>query len=604
MKKIFCFTVALLSLVVLLSACGTGTVEETTPAETTAETTVATEPAVTSVDIVRDGKAVFTVIRDEDVDTSAVVVSQSRSVIDSVKKLTGTMLKLETDWVKRGSELDSSTYEILMGVTDYPETKQVMESLNYGECAVRLVGNKIVVFGYTDTTMSHAVSHLNLVLEKSVSEDKKNITVSVEDLEYFKSYDAQMNALPTYEGGVFSGYYKAGNSTNEFIVGNTNPEEYQAYLKKLESNGFTCYTTHQITDNLFATYTNDKYTVTAGYYDYETSARIIIEPLAPAVGLESENVYTPVTTSQITMLGMEFKNSDGSYTSNGLSVLIRLTDGRFIIVDGGFNRAKHSSELMKQLKEQSAGYAKSMKDITIAAWIVTHPHGDHDGLLYGKYSDFMGIKVERILANFLSETELTKANNSDSVGANWGETEGFEYQNVLTAAKALGATIHQVHVGQVFWFADLKMEVLYTIESFGPKVCNALNTTSIVLRMEFGGETVYMSTGDATGNGMEICTKMYGDYMQSDIVQVCHHGYTTWGNDSGMIRAYGVINAPTVLWPQGLHAYPNFKGVSYNAVLFTVPNYKEVYVSGAEGDSVVIPLPYTVGTGIVNRAAG
>ncbi len=577
---------------------------ETTTDTSNTETTLVTEPAVTSVDIVRDGKAIFNVVRDEDVDTAALVVSQSRSIIDQIKSLTGAMPKLNTDWVKRGEQLDSTTYEILMGITDYPETKQVMEELKYGECAIRLVGNKIVVFGYTDTTMAHAVAHLNRVLESAVSEDKKTITVTAQDLEYFKSHDEQMNALPLYEDGIFYSYYKAGNNTSEFIIGETTVEQYREYLKKLEANGFDCYTTHQITENHFATYNSDKYTVTAGYYDYEKSVRLIIEPLAPAVGLKEDNVYTPVTTSQITMLGMEYKGSDGSYTSNGLSVLIRLTDGRFIIVDGGFNRAKHSAELMKHLKEQSAGYAKSMKDITVAAWIVTHPHGDHDGLLYGKYSDFMGIKVERVLANFLSETELTKANNSSSVGGNWGDTEGFEYQNVLTAAKALGATVHQVHVGQVFWFADLKMEVLYTIESFGPKVCNALNTTSIVMRMEFGGETVYLSTGDATGNGMEICTKMYGDYLQSDIVQVCHHGYSTWGNDSGMIKAYRTINAPTVLWPQGMNHYPSHKEKAYNAVLFTVPNYKEVYVSGAEGDSIILPIPYKIGTGITNRAAG
>lgn len=605
-KKILLLALAAVMLLSTLCACGEGgNVEETTVSDTTAETTVATtEPTPTSVDIVADGKPVFKVIRDEDAETSAVVVSQARSILDKIKGLTGAMPKLETDWVKRGSQLDSSTYEILVGVTDYPETKEVMDSLTYGEWAVRLVGNKIVIFGFSDTSMSHAVSRFNRALEKAVSEDKKSITLTAEEINQTDALDAQMSALPQYEGGNFLSYYKAGNNVDEIIIGNTNPDEYKAYLSKLEQNGFTCYTTHQITDNLFATYTNDKYTVTAGYYDYETSARILIEPLAPAVGLKEENVYTPVTTSQITMLGMEFKNNDGSYTSNGLSVLIRLTDGRFIVVDGGFNREKHASELMRHLKEQSAGYVKSNKDITIAAWIITHPHGDHDGMLYGKYSNFMGITVERVMANFLSESELTKAANSASVGGNWSSTEGFEYQKVLTAAKALKATVHQVHVGQVFYFADLKMEVLYTMESFGPKVCNALNTTSIVLRMEFGGKTVYLSTGDATGNGMQICNKMYGDYMQSDIVQVCHHGYGTWGNDSGMIQAYKTINAPTVLWPQGLNAYPTYKTKAYNSVVFEVPNYKEVYVSGAEGDSIILPIPYTIGTGIENRAAG
>jgi hypothetical protein len=103
---------------------------------------------------------------------------------------------------------------------------------------------------------------------------------------------------------------------------------------------------------------------------------------------------------------------------------------------------------------------------------------------------------------------------------------------------------------------------------------------------------------------MEICADMYGDYIQSDIVQVCHHGYSTWGNDAGMIKAYKVVNAPTVLWPQGLHAYPNYKDKAYNKAVFEVPNYKEVYVSGALGDQIVVPLPYTVGTAIEKRVNG
>jgi hypothetical protein len=119
--------------------------------------------------------------------------------------------------------------------------------------------------------------------------------------------------------------------------------------------------------------------------------------------------------------------------------------------------------------------------------------------------------------------------------------------------------------------------------------------------MDIAG-TTYMSTGDATGNGMEICADMYGDYMQSDIVQVCHHGGTTWGNDAGMIKAYKIINAPTVLWPRGMATYQSSKTASRNAVLYTVSNYKEDYVSGAVGDKIILPMPYTVGTATVIRA--
>ena len=604
-RKNVSYLLVVLMLLALLCGCGVETPVETTTAvtsETVADTTTAAPaPEVPAeVNIVENGKAVYTLIRDEDASTSGMEVAQARLIMNQVKELTGATMNLGTDWVKRGQELDSTTYEILVGVTAHPETQEVINSLGYGDWALRLVGNKIVVFGYDISGLSQATSKLITLLKNGVSEDGKSIVLKSEDLNVNGTKSEKLNALPGYEGGQFSSYYAAGANCDEIIIAETNLDQYKAYLTKLESAGYKCYTTHEIAGNHFATYTNDKYTVTAGYYDYETSARLLIEPLAPAVGLKEDNNYTRVTTSQITMLGLEYKKSDGSYASNGLSVLIRLTDGRFIVVDGGFNTAATAKLLVEALKEQSKDYAKNISDITIAAWIVTHAHGDHYGSLLGQASQFKGMNVELILANFLSETERQKGISAYS--GNWSSTEGQDYRNLPAAAKTLGAEVHQVHVGQVYYFADLEMEILYTIESFAPNTCNALNTSSIVTRMKFDDKTTYMSTGDATGYGMEICADMYGDYIQSDIVQVCHHGYTTWGDDAGMIEAYKTINAPTVLWPQGLNAFPNYQNKSYNAVLFTVPNYKEVYVAGYQGDQIIVPLPYTIGTAIEKRA--
>ena len=607
-KKLFALmTVLLLSFALL---CGCGNVEDVTDATTTtvSDTTTAdvaqsTEPAPetpTEWDIVTDGKAVFKLVRDEDADASGMEVAQARIIMNQIKDLTGATMGLGTDWVKRGSELDSTTYEVLIGMTAYPETLEVINSLSYGDWALRLVGNKIVIFGFDHTSLSQATSKFVSLLKNGVSEDGKSIVLQAADLNQTGTKSEQLNALPGYEGGVFYSYYAAGAGCDEIIINETNADQFNAYLKKLESAGYTCYTTREIAGNPFATYTNDKYTINVGYYAYENAARLLIEPLAPAVGLKEDNVYTPITTSQITMLGLEYAKSDGSYASNGLSVLIRLTDGRFVVVDGGFNTAATAQVLVKALKEQSAAYAKTTKDITIAAWIVTHAHGDHYGALIGQTGSFKGMTIERILVNFLSESERQKSISSYS--GNWSTSEGQDYKNIPAVAKALGAEVHQIHVGQVYYFADLEMEVLYTIESFAPKTCNALNTSSTVTRMTFGGDTTYMSTGDATGYGMEICADMFGDYIQSDIVQVCHHGYTTWGDDAGMIEAYKTINAPTVLWPQGLHAYDNYKGKSYNKVLCEVSNYKEVYVSGGQGDQIIIPMPYTVGTGVEIRA--
>ena len=605
-KNVSCLLV-LLMLLALLCGCGDGTVEATTTAanaDTTVESTTAPAPEVPAeISIVENGNALFKLIRAEDAASSGVEVAQARVIMNQVKNSTGVTMGLGTDWVKRGSELDSTTYEILVGMTAYPETAQVVSELGYGDWALRLVGNKIVVFGFDSASLSKATTKLASLLKEGVSEDGKSIVLNTADMNVVETQSQKLNALPGYEGGMFYSYYAAGANCDEIIVKETDLDQYNAYLKKLDAAGYKCYTTNEIAGNHFATYTNDKYTITAGYYAYEDAARLLIEPLAPAVGLESENVYTRVTTSQIIMMGMELTKADGSYTSNGLSVVIRLTDGRFIVVDGGHNNAGVAKEVGDTLREYSAEYRKANEAPVVAAWIVTHAHGDHYGALLNHYRAMGDIKIERFLVNYLSESERQKSMNSAEYGKNW-DNDGAQYNVTPAVAKYFGAEIHQVHVGQVYYLADLKMEILYTIESFAPNTCNALNTSSTVMRMEFDGKTTYMSTGDATGYGMEICADMYGDYIQSDIVQVCHHGYSTWGDDAGMIEAYKVINAPTVLWPQGLHAYPNYKDKAYNKVVFEVPNYKEVYVSGALGDHIIVPLPYTVGTAIEKRVNG
>ena len=135
-KKYFALLLSVLMLMALLCGCGeTADVPDTTTADTSVDitTTAPVEEAPKELNIVTDGKAVFTLIRDEDADSAGVEVAQARVIMNKVKDLTKANMGLGTDWVKRGSELDSSTYEILVGMTAYPETQEVISSLGYGE---------------------------------------------------------------------------------------------------------------------------------------------------------------------------------------------------------------------------------------------------------------------------------------------------------------------------------------------------------------------------------------------------------------------------------------------------------------------------------------
>ncbi len=614
------FLSLVLALIMLMSvAMLTSCNNNTTPKDTTAGDGSVTTPGgditsgsdVTSapsgnLELIIGGQSNVTVIRNEDADPSSVAVSQASALRTTIGKLTGVTPGIDTDWVKRGEEHDPNKLEILVGYTDYNETAEALAQINLGEYVVKVIGRKLVVAGYTDDAIETACRQLTNLLESIA---KKGELIIPADTLITGVTNKMLNILPGYENGTFSATYKGGNNSTQLIFKNTTPEAYAAYVSKLESAGFKTYTTNTITDNEFATLNNDSYTVNIGYYAYEKSTRLIIEPLADPVGLKEDNVYTPVTTSQITMFGLQYYNASKNETyGNGLSMLIRLTDGRFVVIDGGFNRTADAQLLLKALQDQSKDYITAGQKITIAAWIITHAHGDHSGMIGKQYSSFRSIKVEKFVVNFMSDEERNKAIGSTSYSSNWGSGEGGGWTNVITAANALGAKVQYVRVGQVLYIADLKMEVLYTIDSYAPKICNAFNTTSLIIKMTFGDSTTFLMTGDATGAGFQIAASMYGTYLKCDILQVAHHGYTTWGNDSGTISAYRYAAPSTLLWPQGSAAFPNYKNKAYNVVLFspetsggTNKNFKECLVAGLEGESIVVPIPYTAGNAVETR---
>lgn len=556
--------------------------------------------------LIADGKVNFRVIRDEDMANGSAPVSAAASIrthiINTFELESSNHPEITDDWKKPTEEYDHDRLEILVGTTDYSESKEALAGLSYGEYIIKVVGNKLVVAAYADDAITEAGKKLEELITSLASDG--NLTIPG-DTCITGNISPMLSALPSYEGGSFSSVTDSSNGGDMLIVKKTTADECADYVTKLEQSGFDLYTTHTITENTFATLTNDSYTVNVGYYDYEKSARIIIEPLADAVGLKEDNIYTEVTTSQITMLGLEYDQSIG------LSLLIRLTDGRFIVVDGGFtSRYKEDAKLLVDaLKEQSKDYLKSGEQITIAAWIITHAHGDHSGMIRKSYSYFKDMKIEKFLVNFLAQSELNRAMSSSKYGSNYSSNNATDWQGVVNAAKALKADIQYVRVGQVFYMANASMEILYTIDSYSPRLCNAFNTTSLVIKFTFDDGTTFMLTGDATGDAFQILADMYGTYLQSDILQVSHHGCKTWNNDSGTVAAYKRIAPATLLWPRGFTNYESYQAKGYNLVLYPKSeggqndNFKEYYIAGYEGESVTLPIPYQVGTAIVKRVS-
>ena len=621
--KIFSFVLAALLLLSSFVACGNNSnpADTTAPQQTTSVENTTTEPQYETTEpapdpgdifetpeqlvIKSEGYSVnFKITRSQSHDSGTLEIKKAQYVRMLISDKIGKAPDFDTDWAK---EEDSSKFEIIIGATDHPETEALLATMSYGDYAVRAVGNKIILMAFCEEGYELATAYLSELINKGTNKTDKTITLNTADLNKIESVGHQLGSLPTYDGGKFSYAYDAGRVSSatdcdQIIIKSTNVKEYDTYLSKLAANGYTKYTENEVEGNKFAIYTNGSYTVNVGFYAYSNEARLLIEPQGVFPTRAEDNKTEKVTTSKIMMLGM----TQSDATMNGKCVIIRLEDGRFIVIDGGFNNDTHFNNFVKTIKENSKEYTDTP---VIAAWIITHSHGDHTGLLNGRHSKIKeaGIGIDSFMYNEMSAFEMQRSmayavTASNKGTYNFPDTDnGYSSRAIIDKYGAeFGADVFKPHIGQVFNVSNLKMEVLYTLEGYAPKICNTMNTASIIIKMTItdtasGKTTVMLSTGDATGFAMGVADNIFGKYLKSDIITVNHHGYTSWGGDAQIIAAYKKVDATLLLWPLGDGHYQDLSTKAYNQPLFKNPSYKESYNSGDIGVVVSVPIPYVVG---------
>ncbi len=603
-KIILIFLSLMLTLSCYLMSCG-GEAETTAPEviETVPETTPETEaPAPSEYNIVSGKEGLFSIVRPEEFDSTHIAVTTAVEIRKFIKERTDVSLKLGDDWIAAGAEHNAETFEILVGPTTHPESHEVMASIGYGDYAIRAVGNKIVVFSYTDVGYAEALAKFTSLLRGSITDEggQKSLTLEAEKLNIVGTVEKMTASLPLYAGGKIITVSNAGDGCYCIVIGETAESEYKSYLTALADGGYKTHCSNELAGNLFSTLYTDKYTVNAGFYKNEEEVRIVIEPFSENTLPLAKTDVKAVTTPLLTMIGLD--NLIGAeYQNNGLCLIYRLADGSFVIVDGGHSEdaTVSATDIINTLREQSKNYAKSDADIRIAAWIITHPHSDHFGTFVKAYTQFTKFKVERVFANFWDEATFESFKAAKDTFAPGKYTT---YSQTPTIAEKLGAEYIVPHVGQVWWIGGTRFEFLYTLESFLPRTTPTFNTSSLIFRTvttdAAGKDYTVMVTGDATGYTMQIIADTFGKALKSDVVQLAHHGSITSGNSGGTQKAYELMSPSVLFWPVGDKHFSTVKTYTYNDVLYDSrnPNFAELYVAGWQGNSVTISLPYTLGT--------
>lgn len=339
--------------------------------------------------------------------------------------------------------------------------------------------------------------------------------------------------------------------------------DFEAYCQKLAAADFPFMEQHRLGDNSFVTYAREGSAVYLSYYPNVKEMRIVTEEKSAYLTFSDEK-GEKCTTSQLTQIDLE---------DFGLSYVLRLDDGRFIVFDGGWQFEPDADSLMRTLETQSEGRPQ------IAAWIMTHPHLDHYRcflIFHEKYRD--RVDIERFIYNF------PDVNDTDRMPCLMDYAEIEHIQRFEKYVAETGAKIYKAHTGQVYEIGNARMEILSSPDDTFFAPVKDFNPFSLIIKMQIEGQTILWGT-DAHFNVAKLGER-YGDYLKSDILQVPHHGF-----GGGRILEYGLIDPSVCLcacFEREAYETMNIY-MEHNRFLLFDLNVDEFYTGGT-GD-ITLQLP-------------
>ena len=476
------------------------------------------------LELVTNGVAVDVVYPSK---ASAAEIKLATNIVELIK----TLGKTTAEATDEAANHDPDRVEIVVGYTSYPESRTAFEELGYGEGVIRAIGNKLVIIANNDTAYTSLSAKISVAL-RSGADENNNIKIA-SDYSVSVADNAIVATIPVMDDLSLNDVKDGGDGSYVLTFKRGKTSSLESYIKKLTDNGYTEYTSKTVDGNRYHTLTNEENLITAIYTSYNREIKIIVEKLSgTSLPTKAEdNKWTAISgvSTTITQIGLHSDSYRGEEAYNGLSLVIRLADGSFIVIDGGHDSAQDSDKLYNVLKKQSEG-----RDIVITAWIFTHDHGDHTGF-FKKFCQSYASKVtvERFIYNFPSLSELG-ANATGLVGSNISKY--FKKSEVVKA-----------HPGQEFYLRNAKIDILFTndVWDHNAQALKTQNEASLVFTVELEGKKL-MILGDHYEDRGTLQNLYNDETLKSDIMQVSHHGISNCGTN-----LYPIIAPEWALWPLG-----------------------------------------------------
>lgn len=546
------FALAFLLIVFSCFACNTGK----TPTDGTTGEQGSADSAPVSV--IRNGKPAVTLIRSEF--SSESEIKAMTDIRNTVMELWGEYPEVATDDVLSGKGVKTE-YLILIGKTVREESRTAANRCAYGDFTVTVQGKAIVLYTHINDEITMAANAFCAYLRNQ--KGKENVSFAAADEICFSAHP-ELNRVPVMENAFPNACAGYDLNSYQFLYNLLGEAEVTAYGNRLSENGFEQLTEREVANIRFTSYLNRQSNLAvAVQYDKTVRTLRLLIGNGRYQFVQDENRYTAVTTPLLAMMG---DTADSVTGLCGLEcMMIRLSDGRFIMIDGGVASKGFADKIYNTMVAQSGG----QKHVTVAAWFFSHAHNDHVGgfqAICSYYSEY--VTIENVFYNFPSSS-TARAMESGTV------SEMSKVKENL--AKYYPDTkINKVHMGDLYRIADATVEVFYTPEEYlkeGRTLSQSrnFNETSLIFSVDIGGQRI-MFLGDA----QEICNNetasRFGSLLKSDFVQVAHHGGV-----GGTAEIYAAVNAQVALITTDDSRVEAYMSASYNQAMLNHPNMKEWY---------------------------
>ncbi len=500
--------------------------------------------------------------------------SELQNLAASLQKSLKRFADVQIDIVK-DSDAEERDEEILIGKTNREASRTALAETPYGEYAFRTEGKKLILSGWDDAALKIAVARLKEVVVAESTDEGLTLTEYAQHGTAF----ARLGVLPVY-GSIDQAvhFIELGDGSRMLYVKRSNVKTFESYLDALREAGFEECSRREIGKNIFAVFTGKDKILHASLSAANRDVRVTVDD-AYDRSLFTEQPYEKVCEPAVHLLALEFpplQSTDADYLQqNSLGLIFRLEDGRFVIVDGGDYGDKRVETFWNALCD----LAVDPDNITIAAWIFTHPHADHVGTFcsFSASSHKNSVKIENFLYHFPTDAQCKVTNLTGTM------------KNIRNALKKFGKAAQiPLQTGMVLKIGGAEIEVLYTFADAEPTTLDNGNDSSLVLRFTLAGQTVLVP-GDTTDTMCKFLVQRYGNYLKSDIVQIVHHGY------NGTNDFYKAVDADVLLWPGGVRQFYGrgdlyrIKDWKQNQTALSLA--KECFVAGAHGWT--LELPYT-----------